>query len=193
LKLIHVQMRLYIKNMVSYRCKLYVEQELKKLGLKYFSVDLGVIEIYDDICYEHQERIEESLKKAKLEILENKKQILVEKIKIAIVKLIHQAETIPIVNDSDYLSNLLGYEYNYLSNTFSEIEGKTIQHYIILHKIEKVKEMLLLGELSVTEIAYKLRYSSVAHLSNQFKKITGISPTLFKQLDNTDRKYLEEL
>jgi YesN/AraC family two-component response regulator len=186
-------MRLYIKNMVSYRCKLYVEQELKKLGLKYFSVDLGVIEIYDDICYEHQERIEESLKKAKLEILENKKQILVEKIKIAIVKLIHQAETIPIVNDSDYLSNLLGYEYNYLSNTFSEIEGKTIQHYIILHKIEKVKEMLLLGELSVTEIAYKLRYSSVAHLSNQFKKITGISPTLFKQLDNTDRKYLEEL
>ncbi|TVR30242.1 MAG: helix-turn-helix domain-containing protein [Balneolaceae bacterium] len=186
-------MRLYIKNMVSYRCKLYVAQELKKLGLKQFYVDLGVVDIYDDITREQQNEIRERLKKAKLELLDNKKQILVEKIKSVIVEMIHQPDETLRVNDSCYISEKLGYEYNYLSNIFSEVKGTTIKKYIIRIKIEKAKELLLFGNLTITEIAYKLHYSSVAHLSSQFKNVTGIPPTLFKQNERTKRKYLEEL
>ena len=179
--------------MVSFRCILYVEQELKKLRLIYFAVDLGMAEIFEDISDELQKRIRESLKKAKLELLE-KKQILVERIKSVVVKMIHLAEEIHCVNYSSYISEKLGYDYNYLSNTFTEVKETTIQQYIIQYKIERVKELLMHDELTLTEIAWKLRYSSVAHLSNQFKKITGRSPTLFKQQAGIEeRKYIEEL
>lgn len=186
-------MKLYIKYMVSLRCKMLVKDELKKLGLDYVSVDLGMVEIYGGITDEQRESLSNNLKRSGLELLDDKKNILVERIKSVIVEMIHYAEEIPDENDSDYISEKLGYDYTYLSNTFSEVKGITIQQYIILHKIEKVKELLLYDELTLTEIAYKLHYSSVAHLSNQFKKITGLTPTYFKEVKQKRDKNLEDL
>lgn len=186
-------MKLYIKYMVGLRCKMLVKDELEKLGLQYESVDLGVVEIEDEITDEQREIFRNNLKKSGLELLDDKKNILVEKIKNVIVEMIHYAEEIPKVNDSDYISEILGYDYTYLSNTFSEVKGTTIQQYIILHKIEKVKELLLYDELTLTEIAYKLHYSSVAHLSYQFKKVTGLTPTYFKEVKEKREKNLENL
>ncbi len=186
-------MKLYIKYMVSLRCKMFVKSELEKLGIKYGTIDLGIVEIQDDPTAEQLESFKEGLKKGGLELLDNKKNILVEKIKAVIVEMVHYSDELPKINDSDYISEKLGYEYTYLSNTFSEVKGITIQQYIIMHKIEKVKELLLYDELSLTEIAYKLHYSSVAHLSNQFKKITGLTPSYFKQLKDKKLKNLEDL
>jgi AraC-like DNA-binding protein len=186
-------MKLYIKYMVSLRCKMFVKDELQKLGLKCVSVDLGMVEIQDDIKEEQVELFGMNLKKGGLELLDNKKQILVEKIKNVIVEMVHYTDELPKVNDSDYISEKLGYDYTYLSNTFSEVKGTTIQQYIIQHKIERAKELLLYDELTLTEIAWKLHYSSVAHLSNQFKKVTGLTPTYFKELKNKREKNLENL
>lgn len=179
--------------MVSLRCKMFVKSELEKLGVNCVSIDLGMVEIQDDITKKQLDTFREGLKKGGLELLDDKKNILVEKIKSVIVEMVHYADELPQVNDSDYISEKLGYEYTYLSNTFSEVKGITIQQYIILHKIERVKELLLYDELSLTEIAYKLHYSSVAHLSNQFKKITGLTPTYFKTLKTKKLKNLEDL
>lgn len=186
-------MKLYIKYMVSLRCKMLVKEELKKLGIDCVSVDLGMVEIQDDITDEQLETFAKNLKKSGLELLDDKKNILVEKIKSVIVEMIHYEDEVPKVNDSDYISEKLGYDYTYLSNTFSEVKGITIQQYIIMHKIERVKELLLYDELTLTEIAHKLHYSSVAHLSNQFKKITGLTPTYFKELKEKREKNLEDL
>jgi len=186
-------MKLYIKYMVSLRCKMLVKEELIKLGLNNFSVDLGVVEILDDISAEQLETFSTNIKKAGLELLDDKKNILVEKIKNVIIEMIHDMENMPDVNDSVYISKKLGYDYTYLSNTFSEIKGMTIQNFIILHRIERVKELLLYDEDNLTEIAYKLNYSSVAHLSNQFKKITGFTPTYFKEMKYKRVKNLENL
>jgi len=186
-------MKLHIKYMVSLRCKMLVKYELKKLGLTCISVDLGTAEVAEDITEEQREVFKRNLEAAGLELLENKKHILVEKIKNVIVDMIHYADEIPKVNDSEYISEKLGYDYTYLSNTFSEVKGMTIQQYIIMHKIEKVKELLLYDELTLTEIAYKLHYSSVAHLSNQFKRITGLTPSYFKELKQHREKNLEDL
>lgn len=186
-------MKLYIKYMVSLRCKMLVKDELKKLGINCVSVDLGMVEIQGDITDEQLETFAKNLKKSGLELLDDKKNILVEKIKSVIVEMIHYEDEVPKVNDSDYISEKLGYDYTYLSNTFSEVKGTTIQQYIIMHKIEKVKELLLYDELTLTEIAHKLHYSSVAHLSNQFKKITGLTPTYFKELKEKREKNLEDL
>ncbi|MDX1586592.1 MAG: AraC family transcriptional regulator [Balneolaceae bacterium] len=186
-------MKLYIKYMVSLRCKMLVREELKKLGIECVSVDLGMVEIQDDITEEQLETFGKNLKKSGLELLDDKKNILVEKIKSVIVEMIHYEDKGPNVNDSDYISEKLGYDYTYLSNTFSEVKGTTIQQYIIMHKIERAKELLLYDELTLTEIAYKLHYSSVAHLSNQFKKITGLTPTFFKELKEKRQKNLEDL
>ncbi|MDX1640391.1 MAG: AraC family transcriptional regulator [Balneolaceae bacterium] len=186
-------MKLYIKYMVSLRCKMLVREELKKLGIDCVSVDLGVVEIQDDISEEQLETFGKNLKKSGLELLDDKKNILVEKIKSVIVEMIHYEDEVPKVNDSDYISEKLGYDYTYLSITFSEVKGTTIQQYIIMHKIERAKELLLYDELTLTEIAYKLHYSSVAHLSNQFKKITGLTPTFFKELKEKRKKNLEDL
>ncbi len=175
-------MILYIKYMVSLRCKMVVKEELKKLGLHFVVVDLGMVDVLENIKPEQHDQLKSNLRKSGLELLDDKKSILIERIKNVIIDMIHYSDEIPKVNYSDYISEKLGYDYTYLSNMFSEVKGITIQQYIIIHKIEKVKELLLYDELTLTEISYKLHYSSVAHLSNQFKKITGLSPSFYKKL-----------
>jgi len=179
--------------MVSLRCKMVVKDELQRLGINCQSIDLGVIEVEKGISDEQMERLANNLRKSGLELLDDKRNILVERIKCVIIEMIHYSEEVPKVNDSDYISKKLGYDYTYLSNTFSEVKGITIQHYIITHKIERAKELLLYDELTLTEIAYKLNYSSVAHLSNQFKKITGLTPSYFKEMKDKRLKNLEDL
>lgn len=170
-----------------------VKEELNKLGIDCVSVDLGVVEIQEDITDEQLEEFGKNLKKSGLELLDDKKNILVEKIKSVIVEMIHYEDEVPIVNNSDYISKKLGYDYNYLSNVFSEVKGITIQEYIIKHKIERVKELLLYDELTLTEIAHKLNYSSVAHLSNQFKKVTGLTASYFREMKEKRELNLEDL
>ena len=174
-------MKLYIKYMVSLRCKMIIKDELKKLDLHYVIVDLGVVDILEDVTQEQRENLKIGLLNSGLELMDDHKAILIERIKNTIIKMIHYANELPKVNYSDYISEKLSYNYNYLSNLFSEVKGITIQQFIIKHKIERVKELLLYDELNLTEISYKMHYSSVAHLSNQFKKITGFSPSIFKQ------------
>ena len=186
-------MRLYIKYMVSIRCKMVVKSELDKLGLPYLSIKLGEIEISDPISDEQHEQLKTALFKSGLELMDNKKSILIEQIKNVIVELVHYSEELPKINLSDYLSEKLHYNYTYLANLFSEVQGTTIQHFMIIHKIERVKELLVYDELNLTEIAYQLHYSSVAHLSNQFKKITGLTPSHFKKLRDKRRKMLENM
>ena len=179
--------------MVSLRCKMIVKEELKKLGIKYVTVDLGMVEISEDLTQEQREQLKVNLHKSGLELLDNKKSILIEKIKNVITEMIHYSDELPKVNYSEYISEKLGYDYTYLANTFSEVKGITIQQFIINHKIERVKELLLYDELNLTEISYKLNYSSVAHLSNQFKKVTGLSPSFYKQLGQKRKNNLENL
>ncbi len=186
-------MKLYIKYMVSLRCKMMVKEELKKLGLRYVSVDLGVVEIMESTTQVQLDQLKENLLMSGLELLEDKRSILIEKIKNVITEMIHYSDEIPKVNYSDYISEKLSYDYTYLANTFSEVKGITIQQFIIIHKIERIKELLLYDELTLSEIAYKLHYSSVAHLSNQFKKITGLTPTFYKQLKEKRKGNLEDL
>ena len=186
-------MKLYVKFMVSLRCKLMVKEELKKLNLSYTTVDLGTVEILQDITPDQRRLLKKNLLKIGLELLDDKKSILIERIKNVVIELIHHSNFLPKVNYSDYLSEKLNLDYTYLANTFSEVKGITIQQFIILHKIERVKELLIYDELSLTEIAYKMHYSSVAHLSNQFKKITGLTPTFYKQLKEKRKKNLEDL
>lgn len=186
-------MKLYIKYMVSRRCKIMVKEELKKLGIKYVVVDLGVVEILKDITSEQYEQLKVNLMKSGLELLDDKRSILVEKIKNVITEMIHYNDEQPKVNYSDFISAKLGYDYTYLANVFSEVKGMTIQQYIIINKIERVKELLLYDELTLTEIAYRLHYSSVAHLSNQFKKITGLTPTFYKGIASKRRGNLEDV
>lgn len=186
-------MNLYIKYMVSLRCKMVVKDELKKLGLHYVVVDLGMIEILEDITTEQHDQLKANLLRSGLELLDDKRSILIEKIKAVIIEMIHYSDELPQVNYSEYISEKLGYDYTYLANIFSEVKGITIQQFIIIHKIEKVKELLLYDELNLTEIAYKMHYSSVAHLSNQFKKITGLSPSFYKQLKHKRDSNLENI
>lgn len=186
-------MLLYIKYMVSLRCKMMVKEELKKLGLRFVFVDLGVVEVLEDITPEQHDQLKINLLKSGLELLDDKKSILIERIKGVIVEMIHYMDELPKENYSDFICSKLDYDYTYLSNIFSEVKGITIQQFIIIHKIEKVKELLLYDELSLTEISYKLHYSSVAHLSNQFKKITGLSPSFYKQLKMKRKQTLEQM
>ncbi len=186
-------MKLFIKYMVSLRCKMMVKEELRELGLNYVIVDLGMIEILEDITQEQREQLGRNLLKSGLELLEDKKSILIEKIKIVITEMIHYSDELPKVNYSDYISQKLDYDYTYLANIFSEVKGITIQQYIIIHKIEKVKELILYDDLSLSEISYKLHYSSPAHLSNQFKKVTGLTPSFYKKMKQKRNKNLENM
>jgi AraC-like DNA-binding protein len=179
--------------MISNRCKLAVKEELKKLGLHFIVVDLGEVEIMENMTPEQHRQLQLGLVSAGLELMDDKRAVLIEKIKNVITEMIHRSEELPKVNYSDYISEKLNYDYTYLSNLFSEIKGTTIQQFIIVHKIEKVKELLMYDELNLTEIAYKLHYSSVAHLSNQFKKITGLTPSHYKQLKDRKRSSIEEI
>ncbi len=189
----HTDMNLYIKYMVSLRCKMIVKEQLKNVGLHYVIVDLGTVEIREDITQKQHDLLKANLLKCGLELLDDKKSVLIEKIKNVIVEMIHYSDELPSTNYSDYISKKLNYDYTHLSNIFSEVKGITIQQFIITHKIEKVKELILYDDLSLTEIAYKLHYSSLSHLSNQFKKITGLSPSFFKRLKHKRSKNLEEL
>ena len=179
--------------MVSLRCKMMVKEELLKLGLHYIIVDLGVVEILEYISLKQRAELKKNLIRSGLELLDDKKSILIEKIKSVIIEMIHYSDELPKMNYSEYISEKLGHDYTYLANMFSEVKGITIQQFIIIHKIEKVKEMLIYDELSLTEVSYKLHYSSVAHLSNQFKKITGLTPTFYKQLKNKRKQNLEDI
>jgi AraC-like DNA-binding protein len=185
--------KLYIKYMVSLRCKLVVKDELQNLGLNLVSVDLGMVEILEEMTTTQREQLSVNLLRSGLELLDDRRAILIDKIKNVIIEMVHYADKLPSTNYSEYLSQKLGYDYTYLSNMFSEVKGITIQQFIILHKIEKAKELLLYDELTLTEISYKLQYSSVAHLSNQFKKITGLSPSFYKQLKQKRKNNLENL
>ena len=179
--------------MVSTRCKMAVKEELNKLGLHFIVVDLGEVEIMEDLTAEEHYGLKVALMESGLELMDDKKSILIEKIKNVITEMIHYSDAVLKVNYSDFISEKLGYDYTYLSNLFSMVKGITIQQFIITHKIERVKELLLYDELNLTEISYKLHYSSVAHLSNQFKKITGLTPSEFKQLKEYKRSPIEEI
>ena len=179
--------------MVSLRCKMVVKQELQKLGLHYTNVDLGTVEILENISDNQKEQLRENLRTFGLDLLDNKRNIIIEKIKAVIIEMIHYSDELPKVNYSDYISEKLGYDYTYLANTFSEVKGITIQQFIIVNKIERVKELLIYEELNLTEISYMLHYSSVAHLSNQFKKVTGLTPTYFRGLKKKRLRNLEDL
>jgi AraC-like DNA-binding protein len=185
--------KLYIKYMVSLRCKLKVKEELRKLNIRYGVVDLGVVEIFKDLSPEIRDILKINLKKSGLELLDDKKSIIIERIQNAVVEMIHYSDELPKVNFSDYISEKLELDYTYLSNMFAEIKGFTLQNFIIMHKIEKVKELLFYDELNLSEISYRLQYSSVAHLSAQFKKMTGLTPSFYKKLRKARTVNLEDL
>ena len=170
-----------------------VKQELERLGLDYSSIELGMVEMRHPLTETQTTLFKANLAVSGLELLDDKKSILIEKIKNVIIEMIHYSEKVPEVNFSDFLSEKLGYDYTYLSNIFSEVKGITIQHYIIKHKIEKIKELILYDELNLTEIAFRLNYSSLGHLSNQFKKVTGHTPSFYKKIGQKRKSNLENL
>lgn len=179
--------------MVSIRCKMLVKTELDKFGLDYGTIDLGEVEVKGNITEEQREQLKTNLLMSGLELMDDKKAILIEKIKKVIVEMVHYEDELPKVKNSDYISEKLHYDYTYLANLFSETTGTTIEHFIIIHKIERVKELMIYDELNLTEISYKLNYSSVSHLSTQFKKITGLTPSFFKSLKQKKRIPLENM
>lgn len=170
-----------------------VRDELKKLGLHFIVVDLGIVEIMENISMEKRQQLKQGLLISGLELMDDKKAILIEKIKNIIIEMIHHSDEVIKVNFSDYLSEKLDHNYTYLANLFSEVQGTTIEQFIISHKIERIKELMIYGELNITEIAWKMNYSSVAHLSSQFKKVTGLSPSHFKQLKDKRRNPIEDI
>ncbi|WP_344827053.1 AraC family transcriptional regulator [Rurimicrobium arvi] len=186
-------MKWYIKYMVSLRCKMMVEQLLSKIGIGISSIELGVIDTYLPLSQKQHDELSAGLRTLGLELLEDKKNILIEKVKNVIIDMIHHSEELPQENYSVFISEKMGYDYAYISGIFSEVKGITIQQFIILHKIERVKELLLYNEQTLTEIAYMMHYSSVAHLSNQFKKTTGLTPTFYKRIKRRREQNLENL
>lgn len=179
--------------MVSARCKTAVKEALKKLGLHFIVVELGEVEIMENISAQQREQLKTGLLSSGLELMDDRRSVLIERIKNVIVEMIHHSDEVIKVNFSHYLSEKLNHDYTYLANLFSEVQGTTIEQFIIAHKIERIKELIIYGELNITEIAWKMNYSSVAHLSNQFKKMTGLSPSHFKKLKNKRRSPIEEI
>jgi len=179
--------------MVSNRCKMAVKAELRKLGLHFVVVDLGEVEIMEDITMAQRDQLKKGLSESGIELMDDKKAVLIGKIKSTIIEMVHYSEEVIKKKFSVYISEKLQYDYTYLSNLFSEVQGTTIAQFIISHKIERIKELIFYDELSITEIAYKMNYSSVAHLSNQFKKETGLSPSHFKNMKDKQRIPIEEI
>jgi AraC-like DNA-binding protein len=186
-------LKLFIKYMVSNRCKMAVKEILKKLGLHFIVVELGEVEVMENLSAEQREDLKSGLLDAGLELMDDKRAVLIEKIKNAIIEMVHYSEEPIKVNFSDYLSEKLKHDYTYLANLFSEVQGTTIEHFIINHKIERIKELIIYDELTISEIAWKMNYSSVAHLSNQFKKVTGLSPSHFKKMKVKRRNQIEDI
>ncbi len=186
-------MTIYIKNMVCIRCKMIVSAELTNLGLHYSRVDLGQADIIEDISITQYDQIKSSLSKSGLELIDDIKSVLIEKIKKLIIELVRYSEAPLPINLSVYLSQQLHHNYTYMANIFSFSQGHSIEKFLIEHKIERVKELLIYNELNLTEIAYKMHYSSVAHLSSQFKKVTGDTASHYKRLKVQQRVMLEEI
>lgn len=186
-------MKLHIKNMVCNRCKMVVKSELEKLGFAPTNVALGEVEIDKELTVNEKKKIDETLRPLGFSIIDDKKSRLIAMVKSLIIELVHQKNNELRINLSDYLSHGLHHDYNYLSNLFSEVEGTTIEKYFIAQKIERVKELLVYDELTLSQIANQMNYSSVAHLSNQFKKVTGLTPSHFKNIRIEKRKPLDEV
>lgn len=179
--------------MVSNRCKMAVKEELKKLKLHFMVVELGEVEIMENISMAQRQLLKVALLDSGLELMDDRKSMLIEKIKNVIIEMVHHSTEPMKINFSDHLSQKLDHDYTYLSNLFSEVQGTTIEQFIISHKTERIKELIIYGELNITEIAWKMNYSSVAHLSSQFKKATGLSPSHFKKLKDKRRNPIEEI
>ena len=179
--------------MVSDRCKNAVKEELRKLDIHFIIVELGEVEIMENISTEQRLRLKSGLQLSGLELLDDRRSVLIEKIKNAIISMVHHRDEKIEMTFSNFLSEKLNHDYTYMSNLFSEVQGITIEKFIIAHKIERIKELIMYDELNITEIAAKMNYSSVAHLSNQFKKVTGLSPSHFKQLKDKRRSPIEDI
>jgi YesN/AraC family two-component response regulator len=179
--------------MVCIRCKMVVKDVLTNFGINYTVVELGEAEIIENISTAQRDQVKLALLKSGLELMDDKKSVLIQKIKNVIIDLVHYSEEPLSINLSLYLSQQLGHDYTYLANLFSEVQGTTIEKFFIAHKIERVKELLVYNEFNLTEIADIMHYSSVAHLSMQFKKVTGLTPSHFKQLRDKRRSMLEDL
>jgi AraC-like DNA-binding protein len=184
-------MKILIKNMVCIRCKMVVKSELEKLGLKYTTIGLGEIDLCEEMSNVQHDEFKENLFRFGLELLDNKKTMLIQNIRNVIIDLVHYLEEPLTINLSEYLSKKLNHDYTYLANLFSEVSGTTIEKFFIFHKIERVKELLVYDELNLTEIAYKMHYSSVSHLSFQFKKVSGLTPSHFKNQKEKRRNMLD--
>jgi AraC-like DNA-binding protein len=179
--------------MVSQRCKMAVKDELKKMGLHFVIVDLGEVEIMETLNTQQKQQLQLGLKAVGLELMDDRRAILIERIKTAVIEMVHYKDEPVRINFSEYLSEKLEHDYNYLSNIFSEVQGTTIERFMISHKVQRIKELIIYDELNISEIAWKMNYSSVAHLSNQFKKATGLSPSHFKKLKDKKRIPIEEI
>jgi AraC-like DNA-binding protein len=186
-------MKLYIKNMVCNRCIMVVRSELEKYGYNPVSIELGEVEINNEISDEEKQKLALALQDLGFDLIDDKKSQIIERIKNLIVELVHQNHNELKTNLSDFLKSRLNHDYHYLSNLFSEVEGTTIEKYFIAQKVEKVKELLVYDEMSLSEIAYRLNYSSVAYLSSQFKRVTGLTPSHFKNIRSIKRKPLDEV
>lgn len=180
-------MKLYIKNMVCSRCKMVVKSELEKLGLHPISVDLGEVDIADELQGYKRQDIHAALQKFGFALLDDKKSVIIERVKNMIIDLVQNKNNHLKTNLSDYLSKELNHDYTYITNLFTQVEGTTIEQYFIAQKVERVKELLVYDELTLSEISYQLNYSSVSHLSKQFKKVTGLTPSHYKQLKEQKR------
>jgi AraC-like DNA-binding protein len=186
-------MKLHIQNMVSLRCKMMVKSELAKLGIAYNSIELGEVQLTKPLTDELRQILKKELHKSGLELMQDKKAMLIEKIINTIVEMVHYSDDLPNINFSDFLSKKMQQDYHKMAEVFSKTKGITIEHFIILHKIERIKELIIYDDFNLTEISYKMHYSSVAHLSRQFKQVTGLTPTFFKSLSKRKRNNLEDL
>jgi AraC-like DNA-binding protein len=186
-------MKIYIKNMVCNRCKMVVKSELQKLGLHPLAVELGEVELEEELTAEVKQQIEERFLGLGFELIDDKKSRLIERVKNLVVELVHHSDEQLNMNVSDYLTQFIPMDYKYLSNLFSDIEGITIEKFYIAQRVERVKELLVYDELSLSEIADKMGYSSVAYLSTQFKKVVGLTPTHFKSIKAAKRRSIDLL
>lgn len=186
-------MKLYVKNMACLSCKVFVKDALLEMDIHSVKVELGEIETKEEVSDEEKQQLNKLIKKVGLELLESKHGILIEKIRKIIVDYVYHSEEKEIINFSDLLSQKLNYSYSYLANFFSEVQATTIEQYVIAMKIERIKELIIFGEDTLTEIADKMHYSSVAHLSAQFKKVTGLTPSHFRELKKKRRIAIQDL
>lgn len=186
-------MKIFIQNMVSLRCKMMVKSELEKLGIDYKSVELGEVQLVEPLSESKRQILKTALHKSGLELMDDKKAMMIEKIINIIVEMVHYSDELPPVNFSIFLQEKMKLDYHKMAEIFSKTKGVTIEHFVILHKVERIKELITYDQLNLTEISYRMHYSSVAHLSRQFKQVTGLTPTFYKNLSRRERKNLEDL